>query len=511
MLDPLRFSDPIVKVYEECVDELLINLARHFNVKANGITESFRYEVEMLARMGAIRKESAAIIARHVAENEPMIRLAVEKSMLEALEAVEPELAQAAEDGMLNGAEMTVSEGIENVLNAYSQQAVNQINLVNTVMLDGTVRAYRSGVYAASDIIKQMVAAQDALNVETGKLILGEKTLQSAIRSACTRMQREGITGFVDSSGKRWSAEAYVRMDIKTTCSNAANQGVISRNQQYGNDLIWVRTNATARPGCYPWQGKVISMENRARDVTDGNGSRVHAYAASETTYGQPDGIFGINCHHGPMNVFIPGVSYVRFADTAPDRETNDRLYRLTQQQRRLEREVRYAKREAAMYNAAGDKEAFEKAALKVKQKNAQLKAFVNKHDSLVLRSDRTQVLGYNRSVSAKANAVVRSKTVKNAAGDSVMVVNRTTTKGEPNTITQKVGAKGGIDRNYYGPDGKQVKQISNNNHGNPKQHNLGNQGEHAHDYVWSADGVLSRSRERELTEQERKENADIL
>ena len=396
MLDPLRFSDPIVRVYEECVDELLINLARHFNVKATGITESFRYEVEMLARMGAIRKESAAIIARHIAQNEPMITVAVENSMLEALETVEPELAQAAVDGLLNGAEMPVSDGIRNTLNNYSRQAVNQLNLVNTVMLDGTVRAYRSGVYAASDIIKQMAAAQDALNVETGKLILGEKTLQSAIRSACTRMQREGITGFVDNSGKRWSAEAYVRMDIKTTCSNAANQGVMDRNQQYGNDLIWVRTNATARPGCFPWQGKVISMENRARDVVDGGGRTVHAYAANETTYGQADGIFGINCHHGPMNVFIPGASRVRGTNMSIDQAENDARYKLTQQQRRLEREVRYAKRDLAMLKAAGaSEEEIQLAMAKVRRKQAAVRQLVKDHPERLVR-DYSREAVYN-------------------------------------------------------------------------------------------------------------------
>lgn len=396
MLDPLRFSDPIVRVYEECVDELLINLARHFNVKATGITESFRYEVEMLARMGAIRKESAEIIARHIADNEPMITVAVENSMLEALETVEPELAQAAVDGLLNGAEMAVSDGIRNTLNNYSRQAVNQLNLVNTVMLDGTLRAYRSGVYAASDIIRQLTAAQDALNVETGKLILGEKTLQSAIRSACTRMQREGITGFVDNSGKRWSAEAYVRMDIKTTCSNAANQGVMDRNQQYRNDLIWVRTNATARPGCFPWQGKVISMENRARDVVDGGGRTVHAYAANETTYGQPDGIFGINCHHGPMNVFIPGASRVRGTNMSIGQAENDARYRLTQLQRRLEREVRYAKRDLAMLKAAGaSEEEIQLAMAKVRRKQAAVRQLVKENPERLVR-DYSREAVYN-------------------------------------------------------------------------------------------------------------------
>lgn len=254
------------------------------------------------------------------------------------------------------------------------------------------------------------------LNARIGKVITGTSTLQEAVRSGVRAMHEAGITGFVDHGGHQWSAEAYVRMDVKTTCSNAANQAVMTRNEQYGNDLIWVNTNATARPGCYPWQGKVISMANRARVVMDGDGRQVQAYAVSQTTYGQPDGIYGINCHHGPMNVFIPGMSVVRGQEGAPSKDASDQIYQLTQKQRRMERQVRYAKREAAMLDAAGDKEGFEKAALKVKDRQAKLKAFVNEHEeSLVLRGDRTQVLGYNRSVSAKAaSAAKRAEARKN-------------------------------------------------------------------------------------------------
>ena len=63
---------------------------------------------------------------------------------------------------------------------------------------------------------------------------------------------------------------------------------------------------------------------------------------------------------------------------------------------------MRYAKRDAAMYNAAGDHEAFERAALKVKEANEKLKRFVNAHESLVMSNDKTWVLGYNRSASRR-------------------------------------------------------------------------------------------------------------
>ena len=71
--------------------------------------------------------------------------------------------------------------------------------------------------------------------------------------------------------------------------------------------------------------------------------------------------------------------------------------------------------------------------------------------------------------------------------------------------------AKGGIDRNYYGADGRQIKQISNNDHGHKAESDFGLHGEHAHDYIYGADGKLIGRPVRELTNQEREENGDII
>ena len=103
--------------------------------------------------------------------------------------------------------------------------------------------------------------------------------------------------------------------------------------------------------------------------------------------------------------------------------------------------------------------------------------------------------------------------TLTNAVGQRIIKLrsSRVDLKGEPNSITQVQAEKGGITRNYYGENGKQVKQISNNNHGKPKQHPYGIHGEHAHDYTYDENGKLIRGKARELTPEERKENGDIL
>lgn len=102
-------------------------------------------------------------------------------------------------------------------------------------------------------------------------------------------------------------------------------------------------------------------------------------------------------------------------------------------------------------------------------------------------------------------------KTTTNAAGQSIRIVDHIDIKGEPNSITQKENSNGGIDRNYYGADGKQTKQISNHDHGHPKQHPFGKHGEHAHDYVLDKNGIPRHGKAREMTDEEKKDNGDII
>lgn len=101
-------------------------------------------------------------------------------------------------------------------------------------------------------------------------------------------------------------------------------------------------------------------------------------------------------------------------------------------------------------------------------------------------------------------------KPLKNAAGHVIIKAKKTATKGMPNAITQIEGVRGGITRNYYDQSGVWVKQITNNDHGNPKQHPWGKNGEHAHDIIWEGGQIVARPH-REMNEDERKENADIL
>lgn len=109
------------------------------------------------------------------------------------------------------------------------------------------------------------------------------------------------------------------------------------------------------------------------------------------------------------------------------------------------------------------------------------------------------------------ASGAILDKTAKTASGKEVEIVTTTSLYGEPNSITQTVNKRGGVNRNYYDANGNQFLQISNNGHGNVPEEDKGVYGEHAHDYTINKAGKLRRKDARELTETERRENSDIL
>ena len=348
-----NMSWEMAQVYGAVTDRLLINLAKYFPFiqKSGEVMGSFEYQARMLAKMGQVHRESVQIIMQHMKGADQALADILIEAIKEAIKPIEPGLRKAAEKGLLMGPGFIppeVSPSMMQAFQAYYKQSADKLNLVNTVMLDSTDAAYRKTV---TDVSVQLQQTQFILNEETGMVVTGVDSYNTAIRRSVERMVENGLTGFVDRGGHHWSPETYAAMDIKTTVMNTSRAAVWERQEQYGSDLYQVSWHDGARPLCYPWQGKVISRDDLARDVQDDQGNTVHVYAQSETTYGEPAGLFGINCGHYPIP-FIPGFSRIR--EPQQDEEQNAKEYALTQEQRRLERELRYEKRDLAILKAQG-------------------------------------------------------------------------------------------------------------------------------------------------------------
>ena len=364
------------EVYAAVTDQILINLARHFKFIKEGasIGGAWEYQTKKLAEMGQVNRETEAIILNMLGDADSALQELLEESIRDGLKGVEKPLKQAAEKGLLLGKGFLPPELDPHQMQAFKAfytQSADKLNLVNTVMLESTQQAYQSTVV---DIVTRMSATQDILNVATGEGVTGVTAINEAVRQGVQKMVENGITGFIDHGGHHWSPEAYVTMDVRTTMANTARAAVWERMDDYGNDLYQVSHHDGARPLCYPWQGKVISKDDNVRDVTDEAGNKVHVYAQSETSYGEPAGLFGINCGHYPIP-FVPGFSRIRPPDQTE--EQNEKDYEESQKQRELERKLRYEKRDLSVLKAQGaDDEEIKSQRLKVKNARTALNDF---------------------------------------------------------------------------------------------------------------------------------------
>lgn len=340
------------EVYGSCVDQLLVNLAKHFKFIKEGaqIPGSWDYQVRKLAEMDAVTVESENIILSTLGDADEALRGMLEEAIRNGLKDAEPTLQKAAENGLTNGVETpALSPNQMQAFNTYYQQSADKLNLVNTVMLESTQDAYAATV---SDIATRISNTQGILNTSTGKIITGVDSFNRVQHDAVRRMVANGLTGFIDHGGHHWSPEAYVAMDMRTTMTNTAREAVSERMDDYGCDLYQVSWHDGARPLCYPWQGKIISRNGWTGTVQDDEGNSVQVHSESEIeSFRYGGGLFGVNCGHYPIP-FFPGFSRIR--TPRQDEESNAKEYAESQQQRALERKLREEKRELSVMKAQG-------------------------------------------------------------------------------------------------------------------------------------------------------------
>ena len=396
MITPQRIqdlADPIEGVYIRMVNELLVNIGRHITKPT--WTHTASWEIQKLSELGQLTAENAAIINKWIKRMPKEVRETMEATRSEALDRLEKQMEQAAQDGYITP---PARDSTAQVLEDMAAQAIDRYNLVNTNMLNSSVEIYQQGILDVAqsvaeaeqrnrDLLARAEATQGILNEAAASVASGTGTRVQAVRRAIRRISDEGLTGFVDRAGRSWTPEAYVNMVTRTTVHNTAIQATRARMEDYNTQVFQVSSHAGARPLCYPYQGKFYSWDNTAGEIELGNGQRVRYEPLSSTSYGQAAGLFGINCGHYPIPV-IPGVSIPHGAATIQPKEENDRLYAESQEQRELERKIRAAKRVVTMAGDTATKE--DKAA--VKEAQAEMREFIER-TGRTRRYDREQIV----------------------------------------------------------------------------------------------------------------------
>lgn len=426
-----EFSAPLVRVLLDMEDDILREIAAQLS-RDGDISDTSKWRIRQLARAGRFDKRAAAIIAGYSEVGDGQAMDAV-------LTAAETEIGyldnavQAANAAGLSEyfSDIPAETSAMNAAKAFQRQAASDLNLVNTVMGYKAKSAYVNAVNAIyRDTAEGRQSALDVMGKGAAKAVSGQMSLQEATRKTIRELAQKGIPAFVDKRGREWSPEAYVMMDMRSTLGNTARAAQDARCDQYGINLIEVSSHMGARPLCAPYQGRIFSRDGSKGVTTDGAGGKIYYTPLSETSYGQPAGLFGINCGH-VQYPFVPGINFQRYFPYP--KEENDRRYMQFQQQRAMERNIRAAKRECMMLQETGDAEGLQKASLRLRTQREKYRAYC-KETGLKQHNDRTQVYGYDRSKSSKTVWAERKAKsgLDNSSRSGIMNYNKFNTTADP-------------------------------------------------------------------------------
>lgn len=481
--------DAFVQLAQQVEDEILQDVARRIG-KMGTLTETADWQLWRYQQTEAVRENVVKLLAKYSGKSEATIRRLLKEAATEAMER---------EDAIyyhynLEPTPFEESAALNNLLNAGARQ---------------TCGTWRNLTATTANTVSG--AFERTLDVAWGKVATGAFDYKTAVKQAVDSLADE-MPEITYPSGHTDTLEVAARRAVLTGVNQTAGKLQEARMDEMNVEFVETSAHGGARPSHAEWQGRRFHRGG----AVDYLGKHYPDFEQA-TGYGTGAGLCGWNCRHTFFAVFPELGDPPTWTEeslqelNARNIEYNGKLYtqyEVNQMQRARERNVRKWKKRYLAESAAGLDTT--DSAVRLKAARQSLSEFAKATGARV-DSARTSVHGFGRSASSKAAWAVRHNTLTNTAGQTIIKVSKSNITGPRNGITQKTNAKGGIDRNYYGPDGRQTKQISNNGHGHKVEEALGKHGEHAHDYIFDAEGHLCGRPSRELTDAERKENSDIL
>lgn len=228
----------------------------------------------------------------------------------------------------------------------------------------------------------------------------GVTDYNAAVRSAVKALAAKGIQRIDYESGTHMNIASAARMCVLTGVNQMARHMSDAICDELELDLVEVTAHAGARPSHQTWQGQIYSRSGK---------SKKYESLYEVTRLGEVDGLCGANCRH----------NYYGYFEGSPRAWSDEKLanidpppfeyggkeysfYEAGQRMRYMERQIRKTKREAVGYEAAGLEDDFTAVSIKLNRQRREYKKFA-KASKIRPKWERTQELGFNRSVSGKA------------------------------------------------------------------------------------------------------------
>lgn len=418
----ISFSD-IAKFFEEIemrlVASLKRNLSRHKQEEKDEGFEWSAWQAEKLRSVDRFRKENADIVGEYT-------------------EVIDKDTRELMQEQFREG-EKLAEETIEKTLGTdapkkLSTEPVPQFfgvdsNKVDSLIQDITTleKNVETAALRMTDDVYRQTLHRTQLALSTGSM-----TLEQAIDISVKDFLDKGINCIVYKDGRRVNIADYVRMALRTTETRAKLQGMSKRARELGYDTVLVSQYSMCSDTCLPWQGRVYiedmfvlwdgEVEERDNGELWGKSHYCGKWFPLLST-AVHKGLFHPNCRHS-ITVWIEGVSVL---PAKLDGAEVKKKSALEQQQRRLENEVRKAKR---LVEGALDPDNVRENKRKLRDAQKKLKEFIDEHPD-TLRRD------YKREKIYTADEPKRPK-VENITLKSYGNAEKTVDKSGGNDIIKK-------------------------------------------------------------------------
>lgn len=528
-------SEAIQPLFQYLEHEVIVDIARRI---AKTLTYSRTAELQAMsmAELGyspaRIRKEAMKIlnadpkyrkeVAKNTLEYKRTVRDTINNITKAAYKANDEIVAGAGSMSWVNDLSVWKSAGKELEDNSFLQQLVDSFAAQTAGELKNMTQTTGFKVMSGYEGIEN--AYRRELDKALIKICSGTFSQDKVVRDVVHDLAQSGLRSIDFASGYSMQLDTAARLAIRTGCHQLAGKVQDKNIEQTGENLVYVskhwgaRNTGTGHANHEQWQGRVYFIKEgqdyseEARRIGQDYITdlwRATGYSADGAHESDPTGLYGYNCRHNHY-VWFEGSSSMPKEQPQPDPVTiNGKTYdyyAMTQKMRSMERNIRALKREKEALTALDDDTT--EISAKIKQKTAEYRDFC-KNCGVPASTSR---LRYECGTSdlRKTKAWKSFDNIVKVSKNDIINVEKTSLYERSNSITQEILKSGGVNRNYYDNEGKQIKQISNHNHGNAKHHPFGEKGEHVHDYIWEAGKLIGRPA-RELTEEERKENSDIL
>lgn len=385
----------IIGLYQDLEDEVIADIVRR--VKKTGrytetaelmaksmVEQGFSAERIQTEVMKALRADKA--LQMEIAENtkayKQKVQDIIDQTVKEARLTGSTLIADAGNMAWNNDLSMWKQHGVDlkkpntmsQLIEAFQKQTNNELkNLTQTT-------GFKNTAFGTTGILNVYQKEMDSALL---KVASGTFSYDQAVNDCVHRLAQSGLRSIDYSNGRSYQIDTAVRMSVRTGMSQLSGKIMEENLVSTGQELVITSQHMGSRPEHATWQNKVFSFSKKNKKYPD---------FFKVTGYGTAGGLKGVNCTHD-FYPFWEGISIIPkdIKEPAPVTVNGKEYtyYQATQQQRKMERNIRATKREIeAQKSIGGDTKELQ---AKLRRQSADYRKFSN-DAGILTRNNRLRV-----------------------------------------------------------------------------------------------------------------------